>query len=114
LDADVRVEGPVGAFNIAADAAIDWRAGTRVDVTVHGVLLEQIEEFRVGAGVVGGGGAAVDVRVTDALRLGGGLELYRQTQQDRPGRADWTQRRAWLTLRLDFGRDPGMPPEPES
>lgn len=109
LNAAVRVEGPVGAFNLGGDVAVDWRVNPRVDLALHGVLLQQIEEFRVGAGVVGGGGAAADVRVTDALSLAGGLELYRQTQQDRPGRADWTQRRAWLSIRLDFGRDPGMP-----
>jgi hypothetical protein len=109
LNAALRVEGPVGAFNAGADVAVDWRVHPRVDLALHGVLVEQIEEFRVGSGVVGGGGAAADVRVTDALSLAGGLELYRQTEQDRPGGADWTQRRGWLSVRFDFGRDPGMP-----
>jgi hypothetical protein len=109
LDAALRVEGPVGAFNVGADVAADWQATPRIDLSLHGVLLEQIEEFRVGAGVVGGGGAGAEVRVTDALSAAGGFEIYRQTQRDRPGRADWTQRRGWLTVRLDFGRDPGMP-----
>lgn len=111
LDAALRAEGPVGAFSTSVDASAAWRANPRVDVTVHAVLLEQIEEFRVGAGVVGGGGIGADVRITNDLRAAGGFELYRQTQVDRPGRPDWTQRRGWLSLRMEFGRDPGLPPE---
>jgi hypothetical protein len=47
------------------------------------------------------------------LNLAGGFELYRQTQQNRPGMADWTQRRGWLSVRLEFGRDPGVSREGE-
>lgn len=108
VSGSVNFEGPVGAFNAGADVGAEWRASPSLGVNIHGVFLQQIEEFRVGAGVVGGGGASVDLRVSDRLSVAGGAELYRQTQQDRPGRADWTQRRGWLSLRLDFGNDPGM------
>jgi hypothetical protein len=113
VDAAVRVEGPVGAFSVSTDASLEWRASPRIDVTLHAVLLEQVEEFRVGSGVVGGAGVGADVQVANGLRAGGGFELYRQTQPDRIGRADWTQRRGWLSMSLEFGRDPGIPREPE-
>jgi hypothetical protein len=113
LDAAVHVEGPVGAFSVSTDASLEWRASPRLDVTLHAVLLEQVEEFRVGAGVVGGAGLGADMQITNGLRAGGGFELYRQSQRDRIGRADWTQRRGWLSVSLQFGRDPGLPREPE-
>jgi hypothetical protein len=113
LDAAVRVEGPVGAFSVSTDASVAWRASERIDVTLHAVLLEQIEEFRVGSGVVAGADIGADVQVATGVRAGGGFELYRQTQPGRTGRPDWTQRRGWLSLSLEFGRDPGLPPERE-
>ena len=108
FDAAARVEGSVGAFSIGADAAVQWRATSRIDLTLHAALLQQIEEFHVGAGVLGGGGVGADVQLRGDLRMTSGFELYRQTHQDRPGRPDWTQRRAWLSLRLDVGSDPGL------
>jgi hypothetical protein len=113
LDAALRMEGPAGAFAFSGDAAMHWRATPRLDVALHGVVLEQLEEFRLGAGVVAGGGVAADLVLRDDIRLMGGLELYRQTQPDRPLGADWTQRRGWLSVRVDVGRDPGMRPEDE-
>jgi hypothetical protein len=110
-DAAVRVEGPVGAFTLSSDAALQWRATPRLDVSAHGLLLQQIEEFRVGAGAVVGGGLGADFQLRDDLHLAGGFALYRQTEQDRPGRADWTQRRGWLSVRVDIGREPGLPRE---
>jgi hypothetical protein len=109
VDASVRVEGPVGAFTAGGDAALEWRLTQDVTLLLHGLVLEQMEEFRFGAGVVGGGGIGADARLTDAIRAAGGVELYRQGQPDRPGGVDWTQRRGWFSLHLDVGRDPGMP-----
>jgi hypothetical protein len=108
FDAAARVEGAAGAFSVGADAAARWRPAQRVDLSLHATLVQQIEEFRVGSGVLGGGGLGADVRLHDDMSVAAGLELYRQTQQDRPGRPDWTQRRAWLLLRLDVGGDPGL------
>jgi hypothetical protein len=108
VDAALRMEGPVGAFSFAGDAAVHWRATPRLDVSLHGTILEQLEEFRLGAGVVGGGGLAGAFRLRDDLHVAGGLELYRQTQVDRPLGANWTQRRGWFSVRLDVGRDPGL------
>jgi hypothetical protein len=109
VDASLYVEGPLGAFAIAGDAALAWRLAPRFDITAHALVVEQVEEFRVGAGVVAGGGIGADVRLSDELRVAGGGALYRQTQPDRPGAADWTQRRAWFSVRLGLGRDPGLP-----
>jgi hypothetical protein len=111
FDAALRMEGPAGAFAFSGDAALHWRASPRLDVSLHGVVLEQLEEFRLGAGVVAGGGLAADLLLRDDLRVMGGVELYRQTQPGRPLGVDWTQRRGWLSVRLDLGRDPGLRPE---
>lgn len=107
-DAALRMEGPVGAFSVAGDAAMQWRVTPRVDVSLHTLLAQQIEEFRVGAGVVAGGGLDANMQLRDDLHVAGGFAMYHQTQQDRPGRSDWTQRRGWLSLRLAIGRDPGL------
>jgi hypothetical protein len=104
----LNAEGPVGAFGLAGDASVDWQASPSIALSLHGVLLEQIEEFRVGAGVVRGGGLSARGRLRNSLWVSGGAELYQQTQSDRPGRADWTQRRAWLMVQFDIGRDPGL------
>ena len=108
VDAALRMEGPVGAFSLTGDASVQWRPRPRVGVTLHALLLEQVEEFRSGAARVAGGGLAADVQASSAFDIGAGLELYHQGQHDRPGAVSWTQRRAWLALRVGVGRDPGL------
>jgi hypothetical protein len=108
LGASVRAEGPTGAFSIGTDVVADWRVSSRLGVGVHGSLLEQVEEFRLGSGVVGGGGVRADFGLTRQLWLSGGVELYRHVQRDRPARPDWTQRRGWIGARMEVGRDPGL------
>jgi hypothetical protein len=108
FDGSLRMEGPVGAFTFSGDAALDWRVSEGVAVRVQGVVLEQLEEFRLGGTVLAGGLAGVDVRLRPDLRAGVGFELYRQAQSERPGGPDWTQRRAWFSMNMDIGRDPGL------
>jgi hypothetical protein len=111
LNFALRVEGPVGAYTGAGDAFLEWSVHPRIRLLLHGLVLEQAEEFRLGAGVVAGGGLGGDVRLRDDIRVAGGLEFYRQSQPDRPLGVDWTQRRGWLSVRIDVGRDPGLPRE---
>ena len=108
FDGAVRLEGPVGAFSFTGDAAVQWRARPRLDLSMHALLLEQVEEFRAGAATVMGGGIGADMRVSSGVSAAAGLELYRQGQHDRPGGVNWTQRRGWVSLRFDLGRDPGL------
>lgn len=108
LSLGVNAEGPVGAFAVSGDAALDWRISRRAAVAAYATALEQIEEFRVGSGVVAGGGLAASATIAGGIRAAGGIELYHQTQRDRPGRMDWTQRRGWLSVQVELGRDPGL------
>jgi hypothetical protein len=109
VNASLRAEGPVGAFSVGFDAAADYRVSPRVQISAHALFAEQLQEFRVGAGVLAGGGIAADVRLTEVLRAAGGVSAYRQLRYDRPGGLDWTQRRGWASLQWEVGRDPGVP-----
>ncbi len=108
LDGAYRLEGPVGAFGVSGDAAVTWQPLGWLGLSGHALVLQQIEEFRVGSGIVLGGGFALNAELLPNLHLTGGLDLYQQTQENRPGEADWTQRRGWLGLQLGFGTDPGV------
>lgn len=107
LDASYRMEHGFGAFVSSGDASVFWQATPRVELAVDATAFQQIEQFRVGEGVVVGGGASANVLLTDRLSLAGGATVYRQMFENRPGVADWNQLRAWTTLRAGFGRDPG-------
>lgn len=103
-----RVERGAGAFYSSGDLAGRWSPDDRFSVGAHLTATQQIEEFRTGEGVVAGGGLNGDVRLTGRLHLSGGAALYRQTFENRPGTVDWNQLRAWTSLRIDLGSDPGL------
>ncbi len=108
LDGSARVERGFGAYLGSGDVSARWSVHERVAVTVDASAFQQIEEFRLGDGVVLGGGAAVDLDVTTYARLSGGAHVYRQSWDNRAGDTDWNQVRAFASLRLGFGRDPGL------
>ncbi len=108
LDASYAQERGFGATMSAADAAISRALSPRATLTASGSAFQQIEEFRIGDGFVIGGGLSADVEVLDRTHVNGGVTLYRQTFDNRPGGADWNQMRAWLGLRFGFGRDAGL------
>jgi len=108
LDARYRLERGFGAYLGSADLSAHYQLGERFSFSVDGTAFQQIEEFRLGDGVVLGGGGSLDVQVTPFASLSGGAHVYRQTWDNRPGDPDWNQVRAWAALRLAFGRDPGL------
>jgi hypothetical protein len=108
VDGSYRMERGFGAYLGSADLAARFRANERVAVTLDATAFQQIEEFRLGSGVVFGGGGSVDVDVTSFARLSGGAHVYRQTWDNRAGDPDWNQVRGWTALRVGFGRDPGL------
>jgi hypothetical protein len=112
FDAAYRMERGFGAFISSGDASVYWQATPRVELSIDGTAFQQIEQFRVGEGIVYGGGASANVELRRNLALLAGATLFRQTFENRPGLADWNQLRAWTTLRAGFGRDPGagIPP----
>jgi hypothetical protein len=108
FDAAYRMEHGFGAFVSSADASMYWQATPRVELSLDGTAFQQIEQFRVGEGIVFGGGASTNIALRQNLALSGGATVFRQTYENRPGLADWNQVRAWTSLRAGFGRDPGL------
>ncbi|HKJ92161.1 MAG TPA: hypothetical protein VJ957_03280, partial [Longimicrobiales bacterium] len=85
-----------------------WRPNDHLGATLRGSAFQQVQEFRVGQGLVLGFGGMLDIGLTQRMDLTGGADLYQQTFKDRPGALDWNQLRGWMTLRIGFGDDPGM------
>jgi hypothetical protein len=107
FDTSWRLERGFGAYLGSGDVVARLRAHERVAVTLDATAFQQIEEFRLGDGVVLGGGGAVDVQVTQRAALSGGAHVYRQAWTNRAGDTDWNQVRGWASLRIGFGTDPG-------
>lgn len=107
LDARVRHESGFGAAFGGGDASVAWQPSERLSVRAFGTIFDQAEDFRVGLETVVGGGLSARIGLRQDLELDAGLSFYHQATT-RPASPDWTQRRAWLGLRIDFGRDPGM------
>lgn len=107
VDGSYRMDRGFGAFLSSGDVGLRWQALPRVALSLDGTAFQQIEQFRIGEGVVYGGGASADIALLPNLSILGGANIYRQTFENRPGMEDWNQLRAWTTLRASFGRDPG-------
>jgi len=108
LSGSYRVERGAGAFHSSGDVSARWKPEDRFSVGAHLTAAQQIEEFRVGEGMVAGGGLDGDVRLTERFHLSGGAAVYRRFFDNRPGMVDWNQLRAWTALRIDVGGDPGL------
>jgi hypothetical protein len=102
-----RMERGFGAFLSSGEVSLDWRPLDRLSLSLDGSAMQQIEQFRVGGGVVYGGGAAADLELPRNMLLSAGATVYRQNFENRPGINDWNQLRAWTTLRIGIGSDPG-------
>lgn len=108
LRGEYRMERGAGAFLSSGEVSAVWRPLRRLTVRAHGLAAQQIEEFRIGEGMVGGGGLSGDYRLGERLRLSGGASLYRRFFDNRPSAVDWNQFRAWSSLRVTVGGDPGV------
>jgi hypothetical protein len=107
VDGGYTVERGFGAYLSTGDVTAGWTPRERITVTVNGTASQQIEEFRLGEGMVWGGGGAIDLTIGASSGVAVGLDVYRQTFDNRPGQPDWNQMRGWAVFRLGFGRDPG-------
>jgi hypothetical protein len=112
FDGAYRMERGFGAFISSGDASVSWEVTPRIGVSLDGTAFQQIEQFRIGEGIVYGGGASADVRLLPRVSLSGGATMFRQTYENRPGIANWNQVRAFGALRAGFGRDPGAARRP--
>lgn len=108
LDGTYTQERGFGASLSSGDMAVRWRPTDRLSLTADGTAFQQIEEFRVGQGLVYGGGLSADLTVFRDVGLSGGMNVYRQTFKNTATAADWDQVRGWAGLRIGFGEDPGI------
>jgi len=102
------LEDGFGAFLSNADASVRWQATPELGIQARGTAFQQVEDFRVGEGVVVGGGMGIDLRLWEGIRLEGGMDVYHQTFENRPSAVDWNQIRAHSSLRIPVGGDPGL------
>jgi hypothetical protein len=106
-DAAYRLEWGAGAFLSAIDGGLRWRPEGGVELGVTATAFQQILEFRVGEGRVWGGGFNFGWDLPWRARLDGGAALYRHAPRGRATESPWSQSRAWTSLSVGFGDDPG-------
>lgn len=97
-----------GAFLQGASATVAWQATPDLRLSGSATTFQRFEEFRLGDGRAVGVGAGASARTTDRTRLDGGVMYYRHTRADVDGLDPWNQSRAWLSLRVAVGDDPGL------
>jgi len=112
VDGSYRWEQGAGAFVSSGDATVQWSPLDRLSVYVNGTAFQQIEEFRVGEGAVLGFGGGAEAELLPRTRLLAGANLYRQNFENRSSAADWNQLRAFASLQIGFGEDPGAARRP--
>jgi hypothetical protein len=107
LSGSYEFEGPAGAVISSGSATMAWRPSERFDLSLRGMASQQVEEFRIGGGYLLGGGVGLGTELWQGAQLSAGLDVFRHTQGNRPAATDWNQRRGWMMLQFDFGRDAG-------
>lgn len=109
FDGSYTVELGPGAFLSTGDLSARWHSEGALMLGVQGSAFQQIEEFRVGEGVVVGLGGLLGWEIPGGgARLDGGISHYWHVWNDRPAQTDWNQLRAWTSVRVELGGDPGL------
>lgn len=108
LDGSYRLDWGPGAFLSSGDAALRFSAWERLTLALTGTSFQQIEEFRVGDGRALGGGLSFDLSVTDRTNFAGGASILRHRDGGSVFTSPWDQARAWTSLRVAIGEDPGL------
>jgi hypothetical protein len=108
VDAGYDLDWAAHSFLHSFDGSVatQWRPEFRT--RVFGTSFQQFEAFRLGDGRAYGGGFGLEWTVTDRILLDGAISVIRQEAgRDGPNDA-WSQTRASLGLRYEFGEDPGL------
>ena len=108
VEGEARVENGFGAYLGSGEITAGWQVSSRWRVAGYATAFQQILEFRTGEAAVTGVGASTDYQISDDIFAGAGATFYFQRYDNRPSAADWTQKRAWLSLEWRFGNDPGL------
>lgn len=107
-----RYENGYGAYVSSGEGTVRWSPLESLSLFATGSAFQQIEEFRLGEGVVYGWGGGVEAQLARRVELIGGASIYRQNFENRESAADWNQLRAYAGLSFGFGEDPGAARRP--
>lgn len=108
LEAGYDMDWAASAFLHGVDASVAFDLTPDLRVQAAGTSFQQFQAFRLGDGQAYGGSLAVDWALTDRIRLDGRVGLIRQSD-GRGGPAEsWNQLRGGLSVRYEFGEDPGL------
>jgi hypothetical protein len=108
VDASYRLEWGPGGFLNSGDVSVRYQPTEDLSVSASGSTFQQIDEFRVGEGRAVGGGLSFDWRVLDRASLTGGFSVLRHRDGGNVFTSPWNQNRAWTSLKIDVGEDPGL------
>ena len=98
--------GP-GGFLHSADASVRWTFTERFSASVAGTSFQQIEQYRLGDGRAWGGNLGFDAELTERFTFRAGGSVIRHTTSNDGIETPWNQMRAWSSLRVTLGSDPG-------
>jgi hypothetical protein len=108
VEAGYRMEWGPGGFLSSGDGVVRWSVHERLALALSLTSFQQIDQYRLGDGRAVGAGLSFDVGLTERLTFDGGASLLRQAGVDDRGRSPWNQSRAWSSVRVQLGRDPGL------
>lgn len=108
LDARYQLEWGPGAFLSTGDVSARYQATERLTASANAITFQQIEEFRLGDGRAFGVGVSGDYRFRQDASVSTGVSTIRHRGGDDVFTSRWNQTRAWMSLRFDIGRDPGL------
>jgi hypothetical protein len=99
--------GPGGFLN-SLDASAEYAVTERLSGSISLMSFQKLEEYRLGEGRAFGAGASGAYRFGDRYTLSGGFSLIRHRDGGNVFTSPWNQSRAWTSLRVELGGDPGL------
>ena len=108
LDGRYELEWGSGGFLNAIDAGTRYMPSERVGASLTLMSFQQVEEYRLGDGRAFGASASIDYELSPRTSVLGGLSLLRHRDGGNVFTSPWNQTRAWTSVRVELGGDPGL------
>lgn len=100
--------GP-GGFLSSVEGHVAWTPAAGTHLTVSARSFQQVEQYRLGDDRALGGALSGGVPVADRLTVSGGASVLRHGAPGGTEPGAWNQVRAWTSVRVALGSDPGSP-----